>query len=134
MPGCLDAWICWSKMFNSTFWNFLAIRLVPYSNLSHSLFNPHLSSLVPLKILLVECKKHCFGMQNTRDLFFAEKSTGRAALHRISEWGGPMQASVLHGSIFRKWTHAPMQAADPCTHARRRLAWVHFPKIIRKFG
>ena len=60
MPGCLDAWICWSKMFNSTFLNFPAIRLVPYSNLSHSLFNPHLSSLVPLKIVQVELEKHGF--------------------------------------------------------------------------
>ena len=65
MPGCQDAWslksmICSSKMCNSTFLNFRAIRLVPYSNLSHSLFNPHLSSLVPLKIVQVELEKHGF--------------------------------------------------------------------------
>ena len=52
--------ICLSKILNFTFLNFLAIRLVPYSNLSHSLFNPHLSSLVPLKIVQVEVQKHCF--------------------------------------------------------------------------
>ena len=68
MPGCLDAWmpgclksmICLSKMLNFTFLNFLAIRLVPYSNLSHSLFNPHLSSLVLSKIVQVEVVKHGF--------------------------------------------------------------------------
>ena len=38
----------------------ISCRLVPYSNLSHSLFNPHLSSLVPSKIVQVELKKHCF--------------------------------------------------------------------------
>ena len=42
------------------FLNFLVIRLVPYSNLSHSLFNPHLSSLVPLNIVQVEVAKHGF--------------------------------------------------------------------------
>ena len=52
--------ICWSKTLNFTFLNFLAIRLVPYSILSHSLFNPHLSSLVPLKIVQVEVAKHGF--------------------------------------------------------------------------
>ena len=52
--------ICLSKMLNFTFLNFLVIRLVPYSNLSHSLFNPHLSSLVPLKIVQVEVAKHGF--------------------------------------------------------------------------
>ena len=52
--------ICWSKNLNFTFLNFLAIRLVPYSILSHSLFNPHLSSLVPLKIVQVEVAKHGF--------------------------------------------------------------------------
>ena len=68
MPGCLNAWmpeclksmICLSKILNFTFLNFLAIRLVPYSNLSHSLFNPHLSSLVPSKIVQVELEKHGF--------------------------------------------------------------------------
>ena len=68
MPGCLDAWmsgclksmICWSKKLNFTFLNFLAIRLVPYWNLSHSLFNPHLSSLVPSKIVQVELEEHGF--------------------------------------------------------------------------
>ena len=34
-----------------------------------------------------------------------------------------MQASVLHGSIFRKWTLAS-----------RRLAWLHLPKIIEKMN
>ena len=52
--------ICLSKSLNFTFFNFLAIRLVPYSILSHSLFNPHLSSLVPLKIVQVELEKHGF--------------------------------------------------------------------------
>ena len=52
--------ICLSKSINFTFLNFLAIRLVPYSILSHSLFNPHLSSLVPSKIVQVEVAKHGF--------------------------------------------------------------------------
>ena len=67
MPGCLDAWICWSKMFNSTFLNFLAIRLIPYSNLSHSLFNPRLSSLVPSKIVQVESEKHGFRFKTNEE-------------------------------------------------------------------
>ena len=49
------------------------MHLAPYWNLTHQLFNPHLSSLVPSKIVLVEWQKHCFGLQNTRDLFFSEK-------------------------------------------------------------
>ena len=86
------------------------------------------SSLVPLNIVLVECKKRCFRLQTPRDLVFLEKKApGTAAPHRIKDWEGPMQASVLHGSIFRKWTDATMQTADPCTYARRRLARVHFP-------
>ena len=60
MSGCLKSMICLSKILNFTFLNFLAIRLVPYSNLSHSLFNPHLSSLVPSKIVQVELEKHGF--------------------------------------------------------------------------
>ena len=34
--------------------------MAPYSNLSHSLFNPHLSSLVPSRIVQVESEKHGF--------------------------------------------------------------------------
>ena len=55
--------ICLSESLNFTFFNFLAIRLVPYSILSHSLFNPHLSSLVPLKIVQVELEKHGFSFK-----------------------------------------------------------------------
>ena len=44
----------------TSFLNFLVIRFVPYSNLSHSLFNPRLSSLVPSKIVQVEVVKHGF--------------------------------------------------------------------------
>ena len=58
MPGCLKSMICLSKILNFTFLNFLAIRLVPYSILSHSFFNPHLSSLVPSKIVQVELEEH----------------------------------------------------------------------------
>ena len=50
--------ICWSRSLNFTFLHFLAIRLVPYSILSHSLFNPHLSSLVLSKIVQIEVAKH----------------------------------------------------------------------------
>ena len=55
--------ICLSKSLNFTFLFFFAIRLVPYSNLSHSLFNPHLSSLDPLKIVQVELEKHGFSFK-----------------------------------------------------------------------
>ena len=59
----LKSMICWSKNLDFTFLNFLAIRLVPYSILSLSLFNPHLSSLVPLKIVQVELEKLSFKYQ-----------------------------------------------------------------------
>ena len=52
------------NMFNFIFLNFLFIRLVRYSNLTHSLFNPHLSSLVPLKIVQVEVAKNGFKLKN----------------------------------------------------------------------
>ena len=119
--------------------NFLAINLVPYWNLSHSLFNPRLSSLVPLKILLVECKKQCFRLQNTRDLLFLEKNAlGKAAPHRISEWrcnnnlqeNGPMQASVLNGSIFRKsYLYMGWHDPWPCTSSENHTrVWVRGSK------
>ena len=52
--------ICLSKNLSFTFLIFVAIRLVPYSILAHSFFNPHLSSLVPSKIVQVEVAKHGF--------------------------------------------------------------------------
>ena len=53
-------------------------------------FNPRLSSLVPLHIVLVECKKHCFRLQNTRERFFLHKKPGKAAPHRIQSGNAPM--------------------------------------------
>ena len=65
--------------------SFLAIKLVPYWNLSHQLFNPRLSSLVPLNIVLVECKKHFFWLQ---------KHQGRV----FSEWKSPRQRCTTQKS------------------------------------
>ena len=123
----------------------------------HSLFNPRLCSLVPLNIVLVECNKHCFRLQNTRDLFFLEKKApGRAAPHRISEWGcnnklpgnRPMQPSGLHGSIFREsyfymGGHDPQPCTSSANHAHlwgtgskgTMVLWckAHGPKFSRRW-
>ena len=57
--------------------NFLAINLVPYRNLSYELFNARLSSLVPLIIVLIECKKHCSSLQKHQGRVFSGKKSPR---------------------------------------------------------
>ena len=80
-----------SKMFNC-FFNFLSIHLVPYWN-SPKLFNPRLSSLVPLKIVLVEWKKHCFRLQNQEHMFEVseEKKTQQGCTTQKSGLGMQQQ-------------------------------------------
>ena len=78
--------ICWSKNINFTFLIFLAIRLVPYSNLSHSLFNPHLSSLLPSKIVQVELKKHGFKFTTNEN-----PKTWKTNMYEIEVWDVGME-------------------------------------------
>ena len=105
--------------------NFQVINLVPYWNLTHSFFNPRLSSLVPLNIVLVECKKHCFRLQNTRDLFFLEKKApGRAAPHRSPDWG-------CMNTLF--WPQSIQISKHPDIQISR-FPYIHILAHIRRFA
>ena len=96
--------------------NFVAISLVPYWNLTHSFFNPRLSSLVLLK----ECKKHCFRLQNTRDLFLLEKKApGRAAPHRIQS--GNAQSHFKF--ISKSFQNAPYPCMGPFSENHPKIWW-----------
>ena len=80
--------MCSQKLFISFFWTFCPSIWYHIEFFRTNFCNLRLSSLVPLNIVLVECKKLCFRLQNTRDLLFlGKKAPGRAAPHRISEWG-----------------------------------------------
>ena len=68
----------WSKMINSIFVNFLVIRLVTYCNLSHSLFNPNICSLVPSRILQVEQERNGFKFRMYEKLKKIENACARA--------------------------------------------------------
>ena len=81
--------------------NFLAISLVPYWNFSQWLFNPRLSSLVPLKIVLVECKKHCFRLQKHQGHVFSRKKSPRQGCTTQKTELGMQQQIVYHNPSIR---------------------------------
>ena len=100
--------------------NFPVIKLVPYWNLMPSFFNPRLPSLcslVLLKIVLLEWKKRCFRLQNTRDLLFLEKTQGCTTQN--------LRVGMLKfiSNLFRV-----------CFKLHPPLACVHFPKMIPLHG
>ena len=57
-------------------------------------FQSGLCSLVPLKIVQVELKKHSFRLRNTRDLFFWKK-TSPAGLHHTESQSGDVTTNYF---------------------------------------
>ena len=94
------------------------------------------SSLLRLNIVLVECKEHCFRLQNSRNPFFPEKNK-TAGLHYTESGVGMLKlisnifqlhfkvTLPLHGPIFRKSS----ENLDDMTQGPARV-----PKIIPMQG
>ena len=98
----------------------------PHARESHVWFHPRLSSLVLLNIVLVECKKHCFRLQNPRDLFFHEKKHP-AGLHHTESRVGMLKCI---SNLFQ--ICAPYPCMGPFSENHQKI-WMTWPLALHEF-
>ena len=87
-------------------------------------------SLVPLNIVLIECKKYCFRLQNTGDLFFLEKKPP-AGLHHTESQSGDATTNCLKMDPCRPpYCMGPFSKNHNFTWGDMTLGPARVPKII----